>query len=325
MPFSRIGSRVRSRRNGRSLQVSDGRENTSRKVSTAARGSPDRRFSRKRARVALRHADEGAHRRRGDARLRAGRRSRHPLGDEATEHRIARVLRDAHALDEGQEAAVEVAGPPAEHARVEGDDDRLGTARLRSRDEALDEFVVARPVELEPAGTRVLCGDPLHRERRLARDDAGESEGSGRPGDREVGIRVDELEHADGRDDDREGVAAPEELDREVARRDVPQHPRHQAPRVEGVVVGLRRGLPPRRSGDVRPRLRGHRPFGGGDEIRPAGGDPRPGTGCARAVDVGLPGSARCRGDAVVRHGVPFRRWIRPARAPPATCARGSR
>ncbi len=46
MPLSTIGSSVRSRSQARSAQRSDGREKTSRKVSTAARGSGERRLRR---------------------------------------------------------------------------------------------------------------------------------------------------------------------------------------------------------------------------------------------------------------------------------------
>ena len=47
IPLSRIGSRVRSRRNARSSQESDGREYVSTKRRTAARASPERRFARR--------------------------------------------------------------------------------------------------------------------------------------------------------------------------------------------------------------------------------------------------------------------------------------
>ena len=40
---------------------------------------------------------------------------------------------------------------PAEHLRVEGDDDRVAAARLGAREEARDQLVRGAPVELEPA------------------------------------------------------------------------------------------------------------------------------------------------------------------------------
>jgi hypothetical protein len=44
-PFTRIGNEVIDRSDGRSAQVSEDRENTSRNVSTAARGYGERRLS----------------------------------------------------------------------------------------------------------------------------------------------------------------------------------------------------------------------------------------------------------------------------------------
>ena len=94
------------------------------------------------------------------------------LGDDPPEHRVARVLRDPLAAQERQVGEVEVARAPAEHRRVEREHDRLAAARLGALDEARDEVVLGRPVELEPA-RRVaeLARARLHRARRLVGED----------------------------------------------------------------------------------------------------------------------------------------------------------
>ena len=103
-----------------------GGENTSRNVSTAARGSGERRLSPARPGVGAGHGEQrpDGGRRRPRLAGRVGRRTAGALLDEPAEHRVARVLRDALAARERQVAEVEVARPPAEHRGVEGDDDR---------------------------------------------------------------------------------------------------------------------------------------------------------------------------------------------------------
>src|SRR5439155_9015566 len=73
------------------------------------------------------------------------------LGEKSLEDRIACVLGDALPAQEWQVSKIEIADPPAEHRRVERDDDRLAAAVLRARDEALDELVRGSRIELEPA------------------------------------------------------------------------------------------------------------------------------------------------------------------------------
>ena len=80
-------------------------------------------------------------------------------------------------------------GPPAEHRGVERDHQRVAAGRLGPADQALDQLVGGRPVQLEPA-RRVAHrgGAVLHRHRRLVGEDhrhAGRRRG---PGDREVGL-----------------------------------------------------------------------------------------------------------------------------------------
>ena len=88
---------------------------------------------------------------RSGLRLRLGlRRGGDPLLDEPAEDRVGGVLRDALPARERQVAEVEVARPPAEVGRVEGDHDRLAAARLGPSDQARGQVVVAAPVELVP-------------------------------------------------------------------------------------------------------------------------------------------------------------------------------
>ena len=108
--------------------------------------------------------DEGSHAPRRRARL--GRLLVPVIAflEQTAENRVAGVLGDSHPAQERQPGEVEVARAPAEQGRVEGDHDRLAPAALGPGDEALDELVAGRPVELEPArGLPELGGHVLHR------------------------------------------------------------------------------------------------------------------------------------------------------------------
>ena len=170
------------------------------------------------------------------------------LGDDPPEDRVARVLRDPLAAQERQVGDVQVARAPAEHRRVERDHDRLAAAALGALDEAGDEVVVGGPVELEPA-RRVaeLARARLHRARGLVGEDHRHALGARRARDRQVGVVVDHLQHADRAQQERRVQLAAEQLDARVALGDVAQHPRHDPPAVEALAVGAHGGARCRR------------------------------------------------------------------------------
>ena len=159
-------------------------------------------------------------------------------GHQAAEDRVARVLGDALAAQEREEGRLEVARAPADRRRVERQHDRLAAARLGAADEALDELVRGAPVELEPVrAVAERLGALLHRPRRLVGEDhrhAGAARGAG---DRDVGLAMGELEHADGREQDGRVEAAAEQLDARVGALDAAQHPRDDPVAGEGGAV----------------------------------------------------------------------------------------
>ena len=179
--------------------------------------------------------------------------------DQVPEHRVARVLSDALAVEERQVRALEVARAPAEHRRVERDDDRAAAAALGPRREALDERVRAAPVELEPV-RRVLedPGHALHRLRGLVREHHRGARVAGGAGDGAVGLGVREFEHADRREQERVRQPAPEQLDARVAPLDVAQHSRDDPPVVERRAVGGQRPFVTGARGYVGERLGPH-------------------------------------------------------------------
>ena len=157
--------------------------------------------SRPRIRASL--AEQGSDRRECDpARCRCLLPQR--LLERFDEHRVARVLGDPLSAEERQVREIEVANAPAEHRRVEREDDRTAPAPLSPRDEARDELVRRAPVELEPArcvahGTCCF----LHRARGLVREDERDAlrGGCARYGD--VRLAVRHLEDADRTEDER--------------------------------------------------------------------------------------------------------------------------
>ena len=184
-PLSRIGSRVLDRSQARSAQVIDGPGVDAEERLDGGAGQRRAQVVAERAGPRLRHADQRLDRGRGRPRLRApaspagGR----PLLDQPPEHRVGRVLRDALAERERQVAEVEVARPPAEHRGVEGDHERVAAGRLGPADQALDQLVGRRPVQLEPArGVAHRRGALLHRHRRLVGEDHRHARATPRPG-----------------------------------------------------------------------------------------------------------------------------------------------
>ena len=269
--MSRIGSFVRSRRNGRSVPRQRGaREDLDEAL--------DGRAPVAGGDVAPERPGIGARERQQRAqRLRRGRRLRRPVaarpgGHQAAEHRVARVLGDPLAAQEGQEGGLEVARAPAHDRRVERQHDRLAAARLGAADEALDELVRGAPVELEPARAvaqrlRAL----LHRPRRLVGEDHRHAGGAGGARDRDVGLAVRELEHAHRREQERRVEAAAEQLHARVGALDAAQHPRHDPVAREGGAVLAHGVLGPRARLDVGEGVGAHRLAGGG--LEPLGVD----------------------------------------------------
>ena len=191
-----------------------------------------------------------------------GRRSavRRAVRHQPPEHRVARVLGDSLAAQEGEEGGFEVARAPAHGRGVEREHDRLAAARLGAADEALDEVVRGAPVELEPMrAVAERLGALLHRARGLVGEDhrhAGLARGAG---DRDVGLAVRELEHADRGEQERRVEAAAEQLDRRVGLRGAAQHPRHDPAAGEGGAVLAHRVLRAGARRDVRVVVGGHR------------------------------------------------------------------
>ncbi len=239
-------------------------------------------------------AEQRADGRRGDPDLRGGSDAAvgtpgDPGVDESPEHRVARVLRDAHAPDEGQVGAVEVARAPAELLRVERDLEGVHADRLGACDQALDEFVVGTPVQLVPErATAALGRDALHGNGGLGGEHGRDAEARGRASDRQVGVVVDEFEHADRRSQQGSGVAVTEQLDAEVAIPDVAQHAGHDPPVVERAGIRLGGGLQPRGAVNVGPGLGAHRAFGFRHQGIPAHRDARLASGDTGPVDRGL-------------------------------------
>ena len=175
------------------------------------------------------------------------------------EHRVARVLRDPLSAEERQVREIEVANPPAEHRRVEREDDRAAPAPLSPRDEARDELVRRAPVELEPArcvahGTCCF----LHRARGLVREDERDALRGGCARNGHVRVAVGHLQDADRTEDERARQRGAEHLGRGCPDRDVAEHPRHDAPTLERRAVLAHRLLGSRAARDVGESLRRH-------------------------------------------------------------------
>ena len=269
MPLSTIGSFVRSRRNPRSSQVSAGpREHVEEGLDRGARLGGAQVVARRgswrvmpsRVRIAARR----------HARLRP-RRAACPRWLRAT--RSATRRRNTGSLvycaipcaaDERQVRGVEVAGPPAEHVRVERHHDRLAadaSARRRSsrRARRCCSSRAGTSAGSRPSPRR----DPLHRHRGLAREHvAGCRAPPPRARSPRSASRCDQLEHPDRRGEHRGRIAVAEQFDGEVAlgRRRAARGARSASDRTPAVRGG--RGLGTARAGDIGPGFRGHRALG---------------------------------------------------------------
>jgi hypothetical protein len=263
--------------------------------------------------------DEGADRLQRDLGVRrcaGGSRGGHPLGDDLAEARIGRVLPDAETLGERQGAERQVLRTPAEHGRVEGDDQRRGATGLGAPDEAVDQRLVGAPVELHPVrGAAHLGGALLHRSAALVGEDVRDARAGGRAGRVQVGVRVYQLPGADGCQEQRRREAGAEQVHRQVTGRSAVRHARHDRPAVErGAVVAHRASLAGA-SGDVSPALRRGDPLRDPLERGERRRHGRRRSQHAVAVDRALPLTARSgccvRGRRLLGHVVPFARSIR--------------
>ena len=266
-----------------------------RNVSTAARGSGERRLSRNEpghALAMLTSARTAAGVGRGCGSR--GPAARRPLLDEPAEDRVGGVLRDALAERERQVAEVEVAGPPAEHRGVERDDDRVAARRLGPPDQALDQLVGRRPVQLEPARAR----RPWRRRTPPWAPTPGWRRPSARRGDAAARATARSASACTsssaptGPSSSGAGESPAEQLDGGVPAAHVPQHPGDDRPPVERRPVGALGGLVAGAARDIG--------VGAGVQrlLRPllerAGGGRDPGAVAVhtRAVDLVLPSTA---------------------------------
>jgi hypothetical protein len=238
--------------------------------------------------------EQGPDRARGDPWGGTGSRGRRPLGREPGEHRVRGVLGDPQPAAERQVPEVEVARAPAEHRRVQGDDDRVAPAALRAVQEAVDEVVRGRPVELEPARRRASGrGDRLQWRPGLVAHDHRHPRRGGPAGDREVGVAAHQVERADRGQQQRRRETSAEEVDGEVALGRAAQHPRHDL--VAGVrrPVGAHRRLGAGPAADVGVGGAAHRPPTAAFPFRRGRGDAGAAAGDAVAVDLLLAGASR--------------------------------
>jgi hypothetical protein len=160
------------------------------------------------------------------------------------EDRVLEVVGDAHAVEERQPGLLQVARLPAGDEGVDGEHDRAVARRLGAADEARRELAVVRPVELEPARRPAAGrGDLLQGEVRVGAGDQRHADGRRGARRRQLAVLVDDLLHADRGEQQRRRHRRAEQLQREVARGDVAQHPRHDPAPLEGGPVGVHRVL----------------------------------------------------------------------------------
>ncbi len=127
------------------------------------------------------------------------------------ERRVRQRDLDSDAVYERQERRVDVVGPPPDRHRVDGDDQRAVSMRLRTGEHRQGDVVVQRPVELEPAGpVGVRLRDALERAGRGATENQGDPECTCRAGGGELPIGVHESLAPNRGDDERGGMLHPE-------------------------------------------------------------------------------------------------------------------
>ena len=174
------------------------------------------------------------------------------------EHRVGGVVGDALVGQEGEVPAVQVLRAPAQQRGVEGQHQGGVARRPRPGQEGLAELVVGRPVELEPAfAVAVRLGRLLDRVTGLGGVDVGQPQGRSGARRGQLALGVGQGLHADRPEQDRCGHRRTEDLGGQVAGGVVAQHPRHDAPLLEGRDVGAGRRAAPGAGHDVAQRLRG--------------------------------------------------------------------
>ena len=144
------------------------------------------------ARVVAGHREQRLHRAGRDLHvvLRGRVRAGDAFADDLAEPRVGGVLRDAEALRERQRTEVEVLRAPAEHGRVERDDQCAGVDRLGPGDQAVDESSsVLQYSCTQRGGVPHRRGAVLHRVAALVRVDVRHADGRRRPRDLEVAVR----------------------------------------------------------------------------------------------------------------------------------------
>ena len=133
------------------------------------------------------------------------------------------------ARHEREVGVAEVARPPAERQRVEGDDDRGVAGSGRALDEARGDLLVADPSR---AGTSAAPGRRLGHLLERVRGRGGEDEGNAQrgrgPRGGELALGMRDREDADRREEERQRRPRPEHLDREAPLGVPTRHPRAQ-------------------------------------------------------------------------------------------------
>ena len=170
--------------------------------------------------------------------------------------RIGQVVRDPIAVQERQEAVLQVPGPPSELEGVHGQHDRAVAGGLGPLHERAAYLPIAGPVELEPA--RHLARRGGHGLHGVGGNRAQDERHAGRPGsggNAELAIGVDDANCADGGHEHRSRQARSEQLGLQAAACDTAQVARDQLPPVQRGAVGSDRRLRASSAGDVAERL----------------------------------------------------------------------
>ena len=201
-------------------------------------------------------------------------------GQGGAEHRVGEVVGQPVAVQEGQVAVLQVALPPAQQGRVQGEHHGRVAGGLGPAQQAGGQRRVLGGVELEPPrGVAHRRRHVLQGGGRDAAEDQRDAQGGGGAGHGQLGVGVDDRQHPDGRQEDGPRAGGAQHADGGVAGGDVQRQAGAQAPAGEGRPVGAQGGLAPGPAGDPveRPRpedLPGARlPRLGGERER--GGRPR--------------------------------------------------